>query len=71
MGSAPYIAPRCSRGEPGDARADIYSLGITLFEALAGRLPFRATMAAQALAQRLTRDAPRVRRLPSGRPTLA
>ncbi len=60
MGSAPYIAPEVLQGEPGDARADIYSLGITLFEALAGRLPFRATMAAQALAQRLTRDAPRV-----------
>lgn len=60
MGSAPYIAPEVLQGAAGDERADVYSLGVTLFEALAGRLPFVGKTAAQALAQRLTQSAPRV-----------
>jgi serine/threonine-protein kinase len=60
LGSAPYIAPEALEGAAGDARADVYSLGATLFEALAGRLPFPAATPAEALAQRLTQDAPPV-----------
>lgn len=41
VGSADYLAPEQAEGDPVDARADIYSLGIVLYECLAGELPFR------------------------------
>lgn len=40
MGSVHYISPEQARGGVGDARSDIYSLGITMFEMVTGRLPF-------------------------------
>ncbi|HEY1558519.1 MAG TPA: serine/threonine-protein kinase [Kofleriaceae bacterium] len=40
LGSPPYIAPETAIGEPIDARTDLYSVGIVLFELLAGRVPF-------------------------------
>lgn len=40
MGSSDYLAPEQAEGRDVDARGDIYSLGVVLFEALTGRLPF-------------------------------
>jgi CheY-like chemotaxis protein len=40
IGTPHYIAPEVLRGAPGDARSDLYSLGATLFEVLAGRKPY-------------------------------
>ena len=40
MGSVHYTSPEQARGGYSDAKSDIYSLGITLFEMLTGRLPF-------------------------------
>lgn len=40
IGSVHYISPEQARGEAVDARSDIYSLGITMFEMVTGRLPF-------------------------------
>jgi len=40
MGSVHYISPEQARGENSDARSDIYSLGITMYEMVTGKLPF-------------------------------
>jgi hypothetical protein len=46
-GTPYYIAPEKLRGKPEDFRSDLYSLGATLFHALAGRPPFEAETADQ------------------------
>ena len=67
MGTAKYLSPEQVRGRRLDGRADLYSLGLVLYECLAGRVPFQAdTDAATALA-RLQRDPTPLLRL---RPTL-
>lgn len=60
-GTPYYIAPEKVRRQPSDARADIYSLGATLFHALAGQPPFEGKTPIDVVKARLVRPAPNLR----------
>ena len=43
VGTPGYVSPEICNGQPVDARSDVFSLGVVLFEMLTGRLPFADT----------------------------
>jgi hypothetical protein len=71
-GTLHYMSPEQALGDPVDARADIYSLGVTLYHAVSGRRPFEGRDAGALLAAQAGADVPSVRTVaPDVAPALA
>lgn len=58
LGTPDYMAPEQVQGERGDARTDVYALGVILFEMLAGRVPWEGDNPLSIMNQAVTRPAP-------------
>jgi hypothetical protein len=68
MGTARYLAPEQLEGHPVDERADVYSLGLVLYEMLTGNAPFGADTEIGTAVARLTTAEPRVGDVRTGIP---
>ncbi|MBS2531629.1 serine/threonine protein kinase [Catenulispora sp. NF23] len=62
IGSAPYMAPERQLGQSGDPASDLFSLGVTLFEALEGYKPFGGDSETGTVTGVLTSPLPQMRR---------
>ena len=56
MGTVKYLSPEQVQGRPLDGRADMYSLGLVLYECLAGKVPFKGENDQATAVARLERD---------------
>ncbi len=56
IGSVHYISPEQAKGEVTDEKADIYSVGVMLYEMLTGKLPFEAESAVSVAIMQLQKD---------------
>jgi len=63
MGSPHYFSPEQAKGEAVDARSDIYSLGITIFEMASGIVPFRGDTPYEVILKHIREPLPDLSRL--------
>jgi eukaryotic-like serine/threonine-protein kinase len=63
VGTPEYLSPEQARGETVDARSDLYTVGLILYEMLARTLPFSGGTPAETVMQRIVRQPPSLARL--------
>ena len=59
FGTPEYMSPEAARGKEVDLRADVYSVGVILYDMMTGRPPFEADAAAEVLAMHINQNPPR------------
>jgi serine/threonine protein kinase len=64
FGSPKYISPEAAMGEKIDARSDLYSLGVMMYQMLAGVLPYRGTTPIELLMEHINAQPPPLRSQP-------
>ncbi|MCB0213010.1 MAG: SUMF1/EgtB/PvdO family nonheme iron enzyme, partial [Anaerolineae bacterium] len=68
IGTAKYLSPEQAKGERPDERSDIYSLGVMLYEMVAGRPPFDADTTVAVLMKHVNEPIPDIRQIESNIP---
>jgi non-specific serine/threonine protein kinase len=68
LGTVSYMAPEQALGKGVDHRADLFSLGVVLFELVSGRMPFEGSTPTEIIDRILHQEAPPVSRYASGVP---
>src|SRR5258708_6331130 len=63
VGTAEYMSPEQVTGKPVDARTDVYALGVVLYQALTGEVPFRSTTVPGLLYQHVYTPPPPLREI--------
>ncbi len=58
LGTPDYMSPEQAQGIAGDGRADLYSLGVTFYEMITGRVPFEADSSMGVIVKHITEPAP-------------
>ena len=58
LGTAHYMSPEQARGQKADARSDIWSLGVVIYEMVGGNPPFRGESPSDCIASILTKEPP-------------
>src|SRR5262245_30863741 len=65
MGTVNYMSPEQTRGQRLDARSDLFSLGVVLYEMVAGHAPFARATVADTIASILEKEPPPLAQFPS------
>jgi eukaryotic-like serine/threonine-protein kinase len=68
LGTPDYMSPEQIQGKRGDARSDVYAIGVMLYEMLAGRVPWEGDNALSVMSQHITAAVPPLHELNSAVP---